>query len=466
MDKKIILMPIYHGMRARSIFYTDIYSDLVADDSINIIVACPSVKLDFYRVNFPEKNVIFEAVDLIEEPRFGRILSRIAFNLLPTSTIRGKHKLYYYRYGKYLKFFSLGMANRVLGPLPFVKNFIRLLDRLVPLNKDVVSLFEKYKPDMVVAPDVVFAPDRIFMRVARHFGVYSIAMARSWDNLTSKGVIQVLPDKLVVYTHRMVDEAIKFVGMKKQDVFMAGPPQFDIYFKESKITCEEFLRSLGIDSKKRVILCAPFFDAYTGSAVKMINTLLDAIQIGALPNDLQILVRYRPGTPPIMNGLLRQSPNLTITEPCVVRFDGRGRLSTTEDFEWRKEDVELLKDSLRFSDVVINTVSTLSVDASVFDKPVINVRFDADPKTPPKHSVMVMLPNHDHYRAIEASGGVRLVGSMDEMISAINAYLENPKLDAEGRERLRREQIVFMDGKAGHRIADFIKGEFGKIKEA
>lgn len=462
---KTILMPIYHGMRARSIFYTDIYSDLVADDSIRIIVACPSVKLDFYRKNFPQKNVIFEAVDLIEEPKFGKVLSRIAFNLLPTSTIRGKHRLYYYRYGKYLKFFSLGIANRVLGPLPFVKNFIRLLDRLVPLNKDVVRLFEKYKPNMVIAPDVVFAPDRIFMRVARHFGVYSIAMARSWDNLTSKGVIQVLPDKLVVYTHRMVDEAVKFVDMKKQDVFMAGPPQFDIYFKEGKTTRDEFFRSFGIDPQKRIVLCAPFFDAYTGSAVVMINTLLDAIESGRLPKDLQILVRYRPGTPPIHEGVLRKSSHLTITEPCVVRFDGRGRLSTTEDFEWRREDVELLRNSLKFSDIVINTVSTLSVDAAVYDKPVINVRFDADPATPPKHSVMVMLPNHDHYRAIEASGGVRLVGSMDEMISAINAYLENPKLDAEGRERLRREQIVFMDGKAGNRIADFIKGELTKQRE-
>jgi len=74
-----------------------------------------------------------------------------------------------------------------------------------------------------------------------------------------------------------------------------------------------------------------------------------------------------------------------------------------------------------------------------------------------------MATPHDHYKAIEASGGVKLVGSMDEMISAINAYLKNPKLDAEGRERLRQEQIVFMDGKAGHRIADFIKGELVKF---
>ena len=154
---------------------------------------------------------------------------------------------------------------------------------------------------------------------------------------------------------------------------------------------------------------------------------------------------------------------MTITEPCVVTFDGKDRLSPTEDFEWTRADIELLVHSLKFSDVVINTVSTLSVDAAVYDKPVINVRFDADPDTPPHHSVMVMLPDHDHYKAIERTGGVKLVGSMAEMIGAINAYLQNPKLDFDGRERLRREQIVFMDGLAGKRIADFIKMELARL---
>src|SRR3989344_3960782 len=423
---KTIIMPIYNGARARSIFNTDIYGELISDDSLKLVIACPSVKVDFYRENFPAGNVVFEAGDLPSEHELGRVLSRVAFNLLPTSTIRGKHKIYYHRYGNYFKFFILGIANRTLGPLPFIKNFIRFLDKFVPLNADVAEVFEKYHPDLLIAPDIVFPPDRIFMRVARRSDVYT-------------------------------------VGMKREDVFMAGPPQFDRYYKKSETTREQFLKGLGISPEKRVVLAAPFFDRYTGSAVVMINGLLDAIKTGKLPKDIQILVRYRPGTPPIAEGLLKKSENLTITVPCEVHFDGRGRLSTTEDFEWRKEDVDLLMNSLRWSDVVINTVSTLSVDASVYDKPVINVRFDAEPSCPPMHSVMVMLPNHDHYKAIEASGGVTVVGSMDEMISAINAYLKNPKLDAEGRERLRQEQIVFMDGKAGHRIADFIKGELVKF---
>lgn len=463
MDPKTILMPIYHGRVSKSVFHTDIYKCLAGDSNIKLIVAIPALKLDFYKKNFAAPNVVFEPVDLKMDSGFGRALNRVAFNLLPTSTVRGKQRLYYHRYGGYLKFLVISFANRFLGPLTFVRGFIRFLDGFVPLDPGVVAVLKKYKPDLVLLPDVVFLPDPIFARAAKRMDIFSVAMARSWDNLTSKGVVQVLPNKLIVYSNRMVEEAVGIVGMKREDIFMAGPPQFDIHFKKGPRSRGEFLKSLGINPASRIVLCAPFFDKYTGSAVAMINELAAAIEDGILPKDVHLLVRYRPGTPAIGEGFLKRSSNFTVTYPQIAVFDGAGRYSPSDDFEWSTDDVNLLIDSLRFSDIVINTVSTLSIDAMVFDKPVINVRFDAEPKTPPEHSVNVMLPNHDHYKAIEASGGVKLVYSMNEMIGAINAYLKNPKLDFEGRERLRREQIVFMDGLAGRRIADFIKGELQRL---
>jgi len=465
MKQKIVLMPIYHGRVAKSIFHTDIYKRLAEDPNIKLIVVIPALKLDFYQKNFASPNVVFETVDLKIDSGFGRRLNRISFNLLPTSTVRGKQRLYYHRYGGYFKFLILSLANRLLGPLAFVRDFIRFLDGFVSLDPGAAKILKKYKPDLVLLPDVVFLPDPIFARTAKRMGFYTVAMARSWDNLTSKGVIQTLPNKLVVYTDRMVEEAVSIVGMSRKDIFMSGPPQFDPHFKKSERSRKEFLKSVGVESSKRIILCAPFWDKYTGSAAAIINELAGAIEDGRLPGDAHLLVRYRPGTPLIKEGALQGSPNITVTYPQAKIFSGSGRYSPMDDTEWSKEDVDLLVDSVRFSDVVINTVSTLSIDAMVFDKPVINVRFDADPNTPPEHSVNVMLPNHDHFKAIEASGGVKLVYSMAEMIGAINAYLKNPKLDFEGRERLRREQIVFMDGLAGHRIAEFIKGELSGISK-
>lgn len=454
---KTILLPIYNGLRARMFFRTDTYKELTNDHNIRLVIVIPSHKLEYYRKEFPEENVIFEALDIYDEHPFGKKLARSAFNLLPTSTIRGKQRLYLFRYKNYAKFFFLRSANIIFGHLPFVKSLIRFLDTFVPIDPKVADLLSKYKPDLVFIPDIIFSADRIFARAAKRQGIYTIGTPRSWDNLTSKGSAMVKPDKLLVLTSRMVRDAVKFVGMHKKDVIVSGPPQFDMYFKPSKTTKEEFCRKLGIPFNRRIILTAPFFNTYTGSAVKIINALTEAVKNGKLPKDLHILVRYRPATPPIKEGLLEPSDHLTITNPCSLSFPVTDFVNPGEDTEWSKEDVELLIDSLRFSEVVINIVSTLSIDAMIFDKPVINVRFDADPNCPPELSQKVQLQTHDHFKDIEESGGVRLVFNMEEFTEAINSYLKNPKLDFEGRERLRREQIEFLDGGAGKRVADFLK---------
>ena len=461
---KTILIPIYNGLRARAFFGTDTYQELLKERDLRLVIAAPTRKIDYYRKEYPEPNVVFEPVDIYDEHWFGKKLVRLAFNLMPTSTIRGKQRLYLFRYGNYLKYFLLTAANRIVGPMPFVKEIIRFFDRLVPLEPKVTALLVRYKPDLVFLPDIIFGPDRIFARAARRQGIYLIGTPRSWDNLTSKGFAIIKPDKLLVLTSRMVPEAVKYVGMKKADVIVTGPPQYDMYFKPRPITKKEFCEKLGIPPGRRIILTTPFFNPYTGSAVKIINALTTAIETGSLPKDLHVLVRYRPATPPIKEGELRPSDRLTITNPCTLSFPVTDFMNPTEDFEWTREDVNLLIDSLRFSEAVINIVSTLSIDAMVFDKPVINVRFDADPECPPKYQVAVMLPEHDHFRAVEATGGVRLVWNMAELVKSINDYLENPQLDFEGRERLRREQIEILDGGAGKRVADFIKSSLAKLE--
>lgn len=459
---KTILIPVYNGLRARMFFQTDTYPELLRGGDIRLVVVSPAQKAPFYQEQFPEQNVIFEPLDIMNEHWLGKKLARVSFNLLPTSTIRSKHRIYAHRYGKRLKYGLLGVANRLVGPIPFVREAIRFFDRFVPLNPQVEALLAKHQPDLVFIPDVIFGPDRIFARAAKRKGIFIIGTPRSWDNLTSKGFAIVKPDKLLVLTSRMVPEAIRYVGMRPEDVAVTGPPQFDAYMKPLTATKAEFCRKLGIPPERRILLCAPFFNPYTGSAVVIINALTAAIREGRLPADLHILVRYRPATPAIPEGELAPSDHLTVSWPCTRSFPVHDLVSPTQDFEWTRDDVSLLIHSLAFSDVVLNVVSTLSIDAIAFDRPVVNVRFEADPDCPPKFSQELMLPEHDHFKAIEATGGVRLAWSMDELIGAISTYLENPQLDAAGRARLRREQIELLDGGAGRRVAEFLKATLAR----
>ncbi len=463
-NKKTILLPIYNGTRARNFFRFDTYKNLISDPSVKLVVAVPPVKVDFYRKEFPEQNVMFEPLEVDSEPFFGRMLAEFAFNLFNTNTVRMKQRLEYFRYGNLSRYLIMRFLNRALSPFfPITRAVIRLFEKLVPVNAEVAELLSKYKPNMVLLPDVVFPIDRIFMRAAKKKKYFVMGLVRSWDNLTSKGVVQILPGKMVVLNSVMKKEAIKYVGMPEDKILISGSPQYDIYFnkKYPKISKKEFFAQLGIPEGRRIVFCAPFFNDYIKSAVKIINTLTDSINDGRLPKDLHFLVRFRPNSAEIPKGRLNASEHLTITRPCQLYFDNMSGL-VTQDYEFTQADVELLFNSLYFSDVTINTISTLSIDAAALDKPVINVRFDAEPKCPKKHSVEQMT-GHDHYEAIERSGGVARAYSMEQLLVQINEYLKNPALHSEGRRIMREVQIELMDGKSGERVARFIRDELKNL---
>ena len=291
MPQKTIFLSIYNGIRSKNFFHTDIYKTLVADKNVRLVIVVPSVKLDYYRKTFAEPNVVFEALDLKGEPWFGRLLAELGFNLLDTKTIRFKQELEYWRYKNYPRFLIKRAINRVLGPLPGIRELVRFLDRFVDTDQRVNALLDKYKPDLVLAPDIVFPLDRIFLRSAKRKGIRTVGLTRSWDNLTSKGVIQILPDKLILHTTRMKNQAVKLVGMSEKDIFVSGPPDYDKYFRPLKTSREEFLRSLGIPTDRKIILFAPFYDNYVGSAVIMMNAFTRAIKEGRLPKNAHIVSR-------------------------------------------------------------------------------------------------------------------------------------------------------------------------------
>ncbi|MDP3795297.1 MAG: CDP-glycerol glycerophosphotransferase family protein [bacterium] len=454
---KTILIPIYNGMRARNFFHTDVYRELAGDPDLRLIIVVPSSKVAFYRSQFPDPGVIFEALDDIGETRLGEWLAAWAYNLLPTRTMRFRQRTSYLKYGNYPKYLLKRLANRLLGPLP-VRSLIRALDRAIPEDANVAKLFMRHKPDLLLAPDIVFGVDRVFVRSARRRGVPSVGMVRSWDNLTSKGMIQLLPDRLIVHTTKMKLQAKRYAGMATRRIFVAGPPEYDHFFRPPTRTRAEFFREIGVDPSRRLVLFAPFFDTYTGSAVRMINALVDALENGELPGNVQFVIRYRPATPEIDAAVLRVNDHITITKPCTHYFPVTTKaMLATRDWEFTARDVELLYHSLYFSEVVINTFSTLTIDAAALDKPVIGIRFDADPDCPALHSVKFVPDMHDHYRELEDARGVRLVCAMPELIAAINDYLEHPERDAEGRRRIRAEQIEFTDGQSGKRTARYIK---------
>ena len=71
--------------------------------------------------------------------------------------------------------------------------------------------------------------------------------------------------------------------------------------------------------------------------------------------------------------------------------------------------------------------STLSLEACILDRPVINIGFDGREELPYERSARRGL-DYIHITKLLALGGVRVARSFDHLAAHINAYLKNPAL--------------------------------------
>ena len=451
-----IVLPIFNGLRARNFFLTDLYPEILRG-GVRLIILAPSHKVAYYSKTYAHPQVIFEEWNPAPEHRLGAAIQWLAFNALGTGTVRAKQYAFYMRDRNFLKFAARRLVGIIFGGQKWFRKFLRALDRLfVPADARLLEFIKKYNPDAILAPDIILSSDRLVLRAARAAGIRGIGMVRSWDNLTAKGVIQVMPNFLISQTSKMKEEAVQLGDMEADRIRVCGVAQFDEYWKPPKKTREEFLRSLNIPAYRRLILCAPFFGEYSqSSGIALIKDLARAMDEARLPQDLHLLVRYRPEDLTAHDAPETKYFNhdrITVTKPYSKSFHTK---SGKPDYEFTQSDVELMVNSLRYSEITITTVSTLTVDAMALDKPAINIRFDADPTTAPGDRVE-LFSHFDHYLSLEATKGIRLARSFDELILELNAYLENPKLDAEGRAKIRRAQIEFEDALSGARSAQAI----------
>lgn len=452
---KTIFMPISSRQQARNILRTDIFKALSSNRNIRLVVFVPDFKLDEYKKEFQGDNLIIEGIK--ELPKFISLLDsffgRLSLFYIDTPTGRFLRKQWLLFERKNVFRYLLSMFFLFLfGNLKFLRQMSRFLDYFLVKDKRFADFFEKYRPELVFLPNIISKIDHSFLRQAKKRKILTIGMINAWDNITlSKYPFRILSEKLVVFNEIIKKEAIKYLDMKEKNIFISGMPHFDHYVNSQRCTRGEFCKRLGIDPSKRIILFASIGSTLNPTEWQVLSFLDKAIQEKKLPDDIVIIFRQHP-TEKTKMGNVETSEHIVIDDSkTIVSKEGR------DYSEILKSDMDHLADSIFHSDVTINTCSTMSIDASVFDKPVINIAFDGWEKFPFHKSVArFYTKNHTHYLPVIKSGGVRIAHSFEELVSLIKLYLENPKLDSEGRKRIVDEQCWRLDGNSGKRIGGFI----------
>lgn len=355
-----------------------------------------------------------------------------------------------------IRFLGLkGLIGRVLVE-PFTANGSRyaLADKLVS-HPAMDALFDRYRPVLVVAanPGLVFSEVPL-LRTARRRGVRSMAIDPSWDNFTNKLIPVRQVDRLVVWNEIMKAQAIALHGYTADAIRVAGAPQFDPHFR-ARTPRAEFFARIGADPSRKLIALTTTPRLLYRHHDHVLRGLVAAMHSGQLPN-AQVLVRLHPRDEVEAYREFEQVPHVIIEKP----FRDTVKVADGLAIDVMPEHQKHLGDTLCHADVVVNVASTISVEACIFDTPVVNICFDG-PEPSPYVQSATRYYSFTHYVNITKRNAVRVAASPEELASAVAAYLADPSLDAAGRKQVVLDQCQFTDGRSAERVVNLVLAELG-----
>lgn len=354
---------------------------------------------------------------------------------------------------------ALKTPAKILSLLRQEKILENSLEKLLlsyPRSEEAENRLREIKPDVIISTGPFQFEQPAIFSIAKKLKIPVLAYIPSWDNITTKNRMVFKYDGYIVWNNKLKEELTSFYPYTKNDpVYIVGAPQFDIFQQEKFYQSREtFCHRQNLDPNLPIIVYAigsPNFLKEHHGAVEMAKRVAE----GKLGN-VQLLVRPHP-----IHDNAEMSELFDLYKPKVqlqkTPNAGKSLTLRTQDETQITEWVN----TFRHADVVVNLSSTVTIDAAIFDKPIVNLDFDPQPGK--EDQALIKDVNHtwNHFKPIAESGGVWLVNDFDEMENAVRSYLENPKLHSDERKWIVEYVCRSVDGKCGERmgeaIFDFIK---------
>lgn len=347
---------------------------------------------------------------------------------------------------------ALGLVAGGLWLHRFLEGFLERVLTRYPRSPESVERFSGSRPDLVVTTAPFWFHEPAVAAHARMLGIPVVAMIPSWDNVTTKNRMVFRYDGYLVWSDQTRSELRAFYDdTRDKPVTVVGAPQFDVFrearFEESR---EVFCARHNLDPRHPIIVYAigsPYF--IKGEHYGALH-LAERIQRGEL-GQVQMLVRPHPTKDNAELVALFEgfSPSVRVQKVATPGTE----------VEERSQGESQIRDwisTFRHAAVVVNLASTVTIDASLFDKPVVNVNFDPSPGRPQEALIKEVNSTWSHFRPVAESGAVTMVNDDEELFRAVRTYLASPELHRMERRSIAEFVCGFTDGNCGRRLAQGI----------
>jgi hypothetical protein len=307
-------------------------------------------------------------------------------------------------YGTLVRAFAWSRGSRAL-----LAALLRGLERSIPTPAGIEEFLRAQHPDLLlVTPLIELGSQQVdYVKAARALGIRSALCVASWDNLTSKGLVRVLPDHVVVWNEAQRREAVALHGVPAGRVLVTGAQLFDRWFTaQPSRSREEFCRTVGLDPARPFLLYVGSSQFIAPDEVPFAERWLAAIRGAADPAmaGAGALVRPHPANARQWHTLDTQAfGNVALWPPI-------GTDPTSPGF---REDYF---DSIYHSAGVVGINTSAQIEAAIIGRPVFTVR---SPEF--AHAQDGTL----HFRHLVQDGGVvHVAQTLDEHVAQLSAFAE------------------------------------------
>lgn len=453
---KTILMAIFHGAAAKNILRTNVIKALLKEQNVRMVclMRFPD-RAALYQKEIPHERLRYDTFYKVPNGMLEGLFSFLKFRLIKTATTDLRHKMSYDMHKNYVRYAVSTAFNRLAARL-YVRKTLRFFDLHCIGDPGFGAVLEKYRPDVVVLTNLFDDGEIALLREAKKRRIATVGYVNSWDKLTARSSVRLLPDTMIVFNEILKQEAMGHADMPEKRIAVCGIPQYDQYVTDTSTARKEFFEKNGLHPARHLILYAPVGITFSDSDWEVIDLLHEIISNEEIQG-AQLLVRFPP------NDFLDEGD---IKKRSWLKYDLPGiRFGTkrSEDWDMNFDELRRMTDLLAHTSVVVGYSASIIVDAAVFDKPSVGVNFEVK-----KSPLLAMSPiqryKTDHFKKVLRSGGIRLAGSRKELVDIINGYLRDPLLDKDQRKRFAEEQCWRLDGKSGERVASVILGAIPNAK--
>jgi hypothetical protein len=255
--------------------------------------------------------------------------------------------------------FVLALARLPMRGL--LTRVLEWLEEAVPRQPTVDEFLDAQRPDLLLITPLIElgSPQLDYLRAARRAGIRTALCVWSWDHLSSKALIRVLPDAILVWNDVQKDEAARFHGIAPERVLVTGAQCFDRWFdRRPSRDRAEFCRRAGLPDDRPFVLyvCSALFRGSPSEAEYARSWVARVRAAGGALRGMNLLVRPHPQRldewrdQPSVDGAVVWGSN-------PVDDDGRA------DYF----------DSLYHASAVVGLNTSALVEAAIVDRPVFTI---------------------------------------------------------------------------------------------